>query len=371
MRVTTNGVSIYYEVRGKKGPALIMLHGNGEDHTIFDRAVDYLEQAFTVYLVDSRGQGQSSPPLDGEYHYADMADDLHDFIRKLGIEDPVICGFSDGGIVALLFAMEHPDVPSRLFVCGANTRPSMIKGMTLTRLLHGDEPLVRMMLTEPDIRPKDLARITCPVTVIAGSRDCIRRENTELIAASVQDGRLCIMKRADHSSYIAHSTRIVDPIFRDCGVDVDGIRVVDRFSRRSPLPLPDPAGPHVCEPQLQGHAGAGSAHHDGEPQEHSCDAHEQAEDRQDLHPADIGSDDDDGIGAEDEHLRHSHGHSEGHDVSEYVEHRDGEAHDEEDGGYPEDDRESGCGDARGVPSLAEDLHDGHRIGEESVGARDV
>ena len=44
MRVTTNGVSIYYEVRGKKGPALIMLHGNGEDHRIFDRAVDYLEQ---------------------------------------------------------------------------------------------------------------------------------------------------------------------------------------------------------------------------------------------------------------------------------------------------------------------------------------
>ena len=229
MRVTTNGVSIYYEVRGKKGPALIMLHGNGEDHTIFDRAVDYLEQAFTVYLVDSRGQGQSSPPLDGEYHYADMADDLHDFIRKLGIEDPIICGFSDGGIVALLFAMEHPDVPSRLFVCGANTSPSMIKGMTLTRLLHGDEPLVRMMLTEPDIRPEDLARITCPVTVIAGSRDCIRREDTELIAGSVQDGRLCIMKRADHSSYIAHSTRIVDVIFRAMGVDTSDVAFVDHF----------------------------------------------------------------------------------------------------------------------------------------------
>ena len=200
MRVTTNGVSIYYEVRGKKGPALIMLHGNGEDQTIFDRAVDYLEQ--------------------------------HDFIRKLGIEDPIICGFSDGGIVALLFAMEHPDIPSRLFVCGANTRPSMIRGMTLTRLLHGDEPLIRMMLTEPDIRPEDLARITCPVTVIAGSRDCIRREDTELIAGSVRDGRLCIMKRADHSSYIAHSTRIVDPIFRDCGVDVDGIRVSGACWRR-------------------------------------------------------------------------------------------------------------------------------------------
>ena len=80
MRVTTNGVSIYYEVRGKKGPALIMLHGNGEDHTIFDRAVDYLEQAFTVYLVDTRGHGESSPVR--EYHYQDMVDDLSEFIRS-------------------------------------------------------------------------------------------------------------------------------------------------------------------------------------------------------------------------------------------------------------------------------------------------
>lgn len=231
MRVTTNGVSIYYEVRGGKGPALIMLHGNGEDHTIFDRAVDYLEQAFTVYLMDSRGQGQSSPPINGEYHYSDMADDLYDFIRKLGIERPTVCGFSDGGIVALLFAMEHPEMPSRLFVCGANTNPSALRGMTMTRLRHGDEPLVRMMLTEPDIRPEDLARITCPVTVVAGSRDCVRREDTDLIANSVQQGSVCIMRRADHYSYIVHSTRIVDSIFRDCGVDVSGVRVVDRFSR--------------------------------------------------------------------------------------------------------------------------------------------
>lgn len=235
MRVTTNGVSLYYEVRGKKGKPLIMLHGNGEDHRIFDRAVEYLEQAFVVYLVDSRGQGQSSPPVNGEYHYADMADDLYDFIRKLGIEEPIVLGFSDGGIVALLFAIEHPEIPSRLFVCGANTDPSALKGfgMFLTRLREKDEPLVRMMLTEPHITAEQLSRITCPVTVIAGSRDCIRREDTDLIANSVRNGEVVIMKRCDHSSYIAHSTRIVDPVFRACGVDPDKVEVVYRFERRA------------------------------------------------------------------------------------------------------------------------------------------
>lgn len=241
MRVTTNGVSIYYEVRGKRGPPLIMLHGNGEDHGIFDRAADYLEQVFTVYLPDSRGHGESSPPLNGEYHYRDMAADLSEFIRKLGIERPVIVGFSDGGIAALIFASEHPDVPERMFVCGANTRPGALKGagMAWTRLRGGDDPRVRMMLTEPDLRREDLARIACPVTVVAGSRDCVRREDTELIASSVQNGTLCIMKRSDHSSYVVHSTRIVDPIFRDCGVDPDGVRVVYRrgFSATPRIPL--------------------------------------------------------------------------------------------------------------------------------------
>lgn len=224
MRITTNGVSIYYEVRGRDdAPALIMLHGNCEDHTIFDRAVDYLEQVFRVYLLDSRGHGQSSPPVEGEYHYADMAEDLSEFIRKLGIKEPMICGYSDGGIVALLFAIEHPDVPSRLFVCGANTDPSALGGlgMAVARIKDKGDPRVRMMLAEPHISSEDLSRISCPVLVVAGSRDCVKRKDSEFIADSVQDGTLCIMKRADHYSYIVHSTRIVDAIFRECRIDTD------------------------------------------------------------------------------------------------------------------------------------------------------
>lgn len=233
MRVTTNGVSLYYEVRGPKdAPALIMLHGNCEDHTIFDRAVDYLEQVFRVFLIDSRGHGQSSPPVKGEYHYADMADDLYDFIRKLEIDDPIVCGYSDGGIIALLFAIEHPEIPSRLFVCGANTNPSTLGGlgMALARVKGKDDPRVRMMLSEPDIRPEDLARIACPVLVVAGSRDCVKRSDSELIADSVQNGTLCIMKRSDHSRYIVHSTRIVDAIFRECQVDPSRLEAVCPFS---------------------------------------------------------------------------------------------------------------------------------------------
>ena len=231
MRVTTNGVSIYYEVRGKKGPALIMLHGNGEDHRIFDRAVDYLEQVFTVYLVDTRGHGESSPVR--EYHYQDMVDDLSEFIRKLKLDKPAVCGFSDGAIVGLMFASQNPGVLSYLIACGANTRPETLGGfrMALDRMgdLSKKDPLLRLMLTEPDITKEDLSRIDVPVTVVAGSRDCVKRNDTEFIANSIPGAELVIMKRADHSSYIVHSTRIVDVVFRAMGVDTSSIVFVDRF----------------------------------------------------------------------------------------------------------------------------------------------
>lgn len=41
MLITVNGVNIYYEVHGNdSNRALILLHGNGEDHHIFDEAVE-------------------------------------------------------------------------------------------------------------------------------------------------------------------------------------------------------------------------------------------------------------------------------------------------------------------------------------------
>lgn len=228
MRVTTNGVSLYYEVRGK-GPAMILLHGNGEDHRIFSRAADYLEQKFTLYLIDSRGHGESSPV--NEYHYEDMADDLAVFVKKLKLDRPIVLGFSDGGIVGLIYASKHPEGLSHLFACGANTRPEALKGMSMAmlRMKRHPDPKERMMLTEPHITDEMLSAITAPVSVVAGSRDCIDRKDTDHIASTVQNGKVVIMSRADHSSYIVKSTRIVDVVFTELGLDISDVHVVYNY----------------------------------------------------------------------------------------------------------------------------------------------
>ena len=102
----TTKVKLHNEVSGSGAP-LIMLHGSGEDISIFDRAVPLLEKHFTVYRIDSRCHGQST--MNVPLHYELIADDVYGFIVLNRIEKPIVYGFSDGGIAALMLAYTHPD----------------------------------------------------------------------------------------------------------------------------------------------------------------------------------------------------------------------------------------------------------------------
>ena len=53
MFIHVNGVRLFYEKQGT-GKPLILLHGNEEDHRIFDEATELLKRHYTVYTVDSR-----------------------------------------------------------------------------------------------------------------------------------------------------------------------------------------------------------------------------------------------------------------------------------------------------------------------------
>lgn len=209
MIARVNGITLYYEKRGK-GTPLILLHGNGEDHSIFDYSILLLEKQFTVYALDSRGHGRSDEVK--EFHYSDMADDVAAFVRKLNIERPIICGFSDGGITALLTAIRYPDLPGMIITCGANTHPEGIKRRALWMMKmsyrRNSSPLTGLMLSEPSINAEDLKKITVPSIIIAGSNDLIKESDTKFIADHIRDSKLLILKGEDHGSYINHSQKL-------------------------------------------------------------------------------------------------------------------------------------------------------------------
>ena len=217
MRVQLNGIEINYEVCGS-GPALIMLHGNSETHAIFKSAAKKLSKHFMVYMPDTRGHGESTEC--SEFSYEDFAEDLTEFCRVLGIAQPVVYGFSDGGITALIAASKHPESFRALVVSGANLRPDGLRRMWLglfTKMYERyRDPKFKLMITQPDIKHSELEKIKIPVLVLAGGRDIVKREHTNEIAAALPDAQKKILPFDGHGSYVDNSPRIGKYIIAFC-----------------------------------------------------------------------------------------------------------------------------------------------------------
>ncbi|MDR3075608.1 MAG: alpha/beta hydrolase [Candidatus Methanoplasma sp.] len=209
MMIHANGIDIHYEVRGS-GPAVILLHGNGEDMRIFDRLAEDLCPEYTVFLMDTRGHGGSQRA--DSFHYSDITEDVAAFIKGLCIRKPVLYGFSDGGIVGLMLAAKYPDMLSGLIVSGVNMTPKNLRlGFRMyIRLLHmiNGDPLLKLMLDEPSIKESDLRCIVVPTLVTVGSKDIVSVSHAEYVADNVRNGRLSIAEYEDHSSYVVNSEKL-------------------------------------------------------------------------------------------------------------------------------------------------------------------
>ena len=207
LSVAVNGVRLHYAVSGEGRP-IVLVHGNGEDHHLFDTMTPQLVRAgYRVYAPDSRGHGANEPVT--EYHYADMAEDIFGFIRALGLERPAYYGHSDGGIIGLMLESAHPGTLSALAASGANLSPQgLVPGFLAEcaeTLREKPDPLITLMFTEPHIPPEALQRIACPALITAGENDLILRSETLLIASQLPRARLVIVPGADHGSYIEGS----------------------------------------------------------------------------------------------------------------------------------------------------------------------
>ena len=98
-------VTLAYMEKGE-GEPLILLHGNGENSEYFEYQIEFFSRYYRVIAVDSRGHGRSERGS-GELTLQRIADDLFEFMNQLSIEKANLLGFSDGGNIALLFALKH------------------------------------------------------------------------------------------------------------------------------------------------------------------------------------------------------------------------------------------------------------------------
>ena len=234
MYVTVNGARLYFDVEGaglvpdgprmREKPTLLLLHGGpGFDHTMFKPAFSALTDIAQVIYYDHRGQGRSGGSTE-TWTLANWGDDVKGLCDALGIERPIVFGGSFGGFVAQAYATRHPTHPAKLILSSTCARvvyddiiaaferiggkqardaaaaywldPTMERRIKYletclpyynTRASNDPDALKRAILRHDvglafngpkneqgrmDFRA-DLARVQCPVLVMAGDRDPI------------------------------------------------------------------------------------------------------------------------------------------------------------------------------------------------------
>ncbi|MDO5541166.1 MAG: alpha/beta hydrolase [Eubacteriales bacterium] len=194
------------------GEPFILLHGNGENYSYFKNQIAFFSKKYRVIAIDTRGHGKS-PRGKAPFTIRQFAEDLHDFMNEHDIEAADILGFSDGGNIALAFALKYPERVKHLILNGANLYPLGVKrhvqipieiGYRMASLFAAksedarkNAEMLGLMVNEPMITPRQLNGLHVRTLVIAGTKDMIRENHTRLIYDSLPDAELAFIA-GDH-----------------------------------------------------------------------------------------------------------------------------------------------------------------------------
>ena len=213
--IELDGVALRYELSGKGGRTLVLVHEMGGSLESWDEVVPRFTESRRVLRYDTRGAGLSQK-VRGELGLDTMADDIAALLDALGIAGKVaLAGIAVGGAIALHFAARFPERTSAVMVGSPATgiapdrRAAALErlvkieagGMAVaveSAMLNGYAPELRgdvkrferfqarwlgndpasyatiwRMLAGADMQD-ELTRLRCPVLVIGGSLDRVR-----------------------------------------------------------------------------------------------------------------------------------------------------------------------------------------------------
>lgn len=226
---SVNGVKLYYEERGGGAPVVLLHGGINTLETTFANLIPELVRKYRVVAIEQVGHGHS-PDTEVPRTYAEMADDTAALLGHLGIARADLIGWSDGGIIAFLVAIRHPERVRRVVASGANIRleglsPGFVKwaravapddkGLEKLRLAyervspdgaaHWPTLLARdraLWLQPVVIEKEKLATVKAPTLVVSGDGDTVLVEHAVEIFRTLPDAQLCVLPATGHNTFV-------------------------------------------------------------------------------------------------------------------------------------------------------------------------
>ena len=233
--VEANGLQIYYEAYGQGEPLLLIHGGTATSQSWASHLLAFTEH-FRVFALDSRGHGRTDDPM-GELSYRVMADDVTALIGALGLQRPLVLGYSDGGQIALELGMRYPGLARALVLGGTQfsfseaylkdarallgitdgeeVQPEKLEReqpdfVAYLREAHGHvygpeywktyaKKIAALWLTPLHYAPEDLATITDPVLLLTGDRDGVATEESIELFHLLPNAELAVAPASDHS----------------------------------------------------------------------------------------------------------------------------------------------------------------------------
>ena len=232
--IDVNGAKYYYEVFGvdrvNKAP-IVLIHGSTiTGHADWQHVAPLLARDYRVIVPDCRGHGLSNNPKQS-YSFAEMADDISTLVRSLNYKKAHIIGHSNGGNIALVTLVQHPEVVQTAILQAANAwvSPDLIEKephlfdpervererpewknemIELHSMLHGPDywrTLLKLTvdetIREPNYTPEILADVTRPTFVIQGENNGVNApyKHAQFIARHIPEAELWIPAGIGHN----------------------------------------------------------------------------------------------------------------------------------------------------------------------------
>lgn len=144
MTIEVNGVRLYTRQVGA-GPLVVVLHGGpGAHHDYLLPQYDRVATGRTLFYYDQRGGGQSPVPRETPVGWREHVGDLEGLRATLGLERLSLCGYSWGGLLALLYFLEYPGNVERLALVSPAGIAAQYRQQFETEFAH--------RMASPDIR---------------------------------------------------------------------------------------------------------------------------------------------------------------------------------------------------------------------------